>query len=146
GGAPGSAWRNAALAQVTRGAGLVEASAGDRLRLAGFTLDVLSPEPDQVDPGQLALRVRGPGGRSLCDLADLDADAQAVAAPRIAALGGCDYLLLPGPGVTAPVPEVLAAARPGRYLASDAGGRLPRDLPVASISRTSEEGTIVLPI
>ena len=118
--------------------------AGQRLDVAGLRLDVLSPPPRPPEPEQLAVRVTGPGGGSLCDLADLDPDGQAAAAARLR--GGCDALLLPGGGRSAPAPELLRAAHPRRLLASDAGGQLARDLPKRALSRTSEQGTIVVPL
>src|SRR5207253_1272183 len=105
---PGSIWRTAALAQVTLGARLVQAEAGERLRLAGLTLDLLSPEPAQPDPGQLGLRVTGPDGRSFCDLADLSPEEQVAAANRLT--GTCEALLVPSGGRSAPAPELMAAA------------------------------------
>lgn len=146
GGLPGSAWRTAALAEVTRGALPLTVHAGDRVHLAGLEIDVLSPEPDAVDPGQLALRVRGPDGRTFCDLADLEPDSQTVAAPRLAALGGCETMMLPSAGTSAPVPEMVAAAHASRYVVSDAGARTARDLPTGAILKTSEEGAITVPL
>ena len=141
---PGSIWRTAALAEVTLGARLLQVEAGERLQLAGLTLEVLSPEPTQPDPGQVGLRVTGPGGRSFCDLADLSPEEQVAAARRLR--GTCDALLVPSGGRSAPAPELLAAARPARLIVSDAGGRLARDLPAGDLSRTSEEGDIELPL
>jgi len=140
----GSAWRTAALAEAARGARIRTAHAGQVWRLAGLELDVLGPELDAPEPDQLALRVVGPDGRSFCDLADLDPDGQAQAAARLT--GRCDALLLPGGGRSAPAPDLLAAARPSRLIASDAGGQLARDLPRGAVSRTSEEGAIVVPL
>ena len=51
-----------------------------------------------------------------------------------------------GEGRSAPAPELLRTARPRRLLVSDAGGLLARDLPRGALSRTSEEGTIVVPL
>jgi competence protein ComEC len=140
---PGSAWRTAALTEATLGARLLRVEAGDRLDLAGLRLDVLSPEPDQPDPGQLGVRVTGPGGHSFCDLADLAPEEQVAAARRLS--GGCDALLLPSGGSSVPAPELLAAARPARTIVSDAGGHLARDLP-AGVSRTSQEGNVTVPL
>ncbi|HXM55315.1 MAG TPA: ComEC/Rec2 family competence protein, partial [Candidatus Dormibacteraeota bacterium] len=137
----GSAWRTAALAEAARGARVAAAHAGQTWWLAGLRLDVLSPEPDPPEPEQLAFRVTGPGGVSFCDLADLDLDGQAAAALRLA--GRCDALLLPDGGRSAPAADLLAAARPDRLIASDAGGQLARTLPRGAVSRTSEEGAIV---
>jgi competence protein ComEC len=140
----GTAWRTAALGQAARGARVAVASAGERLDVAGLRLEVLSPEPRPPEPEQLSLRVVGPNGASFCDLADLDPDAQAAAASHLT--GACDALLLPNGGRSSPAPELLAAARPRRLVASDAGGQLARDLPRGATSRTSQEGTIVLPL
>ena len=125
-----------------------------RLEVAGYhtltartgclALEVLSPEPTQPDPGQVSLRVTGPGGHSFCDLADLSPDVQVAAARRLT--GTCEALLVPSGGRSAPAPELLAAARPTRLIVSDAGGRLARDLPAGDLARTSEEGDIVLPL
>jgi competence protein ComEC len=143
-GPAGTAWRAAALAQAARGARVVPAHAGQRLTVAGLGIEVLSPPPRPAEPDQLALRVTGPGGASFCDLADLDPDGQAAAAAWLR--GRCDTLLLPGGGRSRPAPELLAAARPDRLVVSDDGGTLARDLPRGSLSRTSEEGTIVVPL
>jgi hypothetical protein len=141
---PGSMWRAVSLAESARGAVIRSAHAGQTWRLAGLRLDVLRPEPNPRQPGQLALRISGPDGRSFCDLADLDPDGQAAAA---AWLGGrCDVLLLPQGGRSAPSPVLLPIARPGQLVTSDAGGALARNLPRGELSRTSEEGTIVLPL
>jgi competence protein ComEC len=140
----GSAWRTVALAEAARGARVVSAHAGQTWWLGGLRLDVLSPEPSPPEPEQLALRVSRPGGRSFCDLADLDRDGQSAAAARLG--GRCDALLLPGGGRSSPAPDLLTAARPDRLIVSDAGGQVARDLPRGALSRTSEEGTIVLPL
>jgi len=140
----GSAWRGVALSEAARGAAVSAVHAGQHLDLAGLRLEVLSPEPRPSEPDQLALRISRPGGRSFCDLADLDLEAQAGAAARLR--GRCDSLLLPGGGRSAPAPELLAAARPSRLVVSDDGGPLARGLPSALLSRTSEEGTVVLPL
>jgi competence protein ComEC len=144
GGFSGSASRSAALAAVARGGSLGEASAGQQLELAGLQFQFLAPESRAPEPGQLGFRAVGPSGKSFCDLADLDLDGQAAAAARLR--GGCDYLLLPSGGRSSPAPELLAAARPKRYIASDAGGTLARDLPHGALARTSQEGSIVLPL
>jgi competence protein ComEC len=140
----GTEMRTAATAQVDRGARLVVAHAGQELRMGGLDIEVLSPEPGAPDPGQLALRVRGPHGPTFCDLADLPPDDQVLAAGRLR--GGCNALLVPSGGASAPAPELMAAARPSRLIVSDGGGRIARDLPTAALSRTSEEGDIVLPL
>lgn len=142
---PGTAWRSAVLAEAARGARIATAHAGERLLIAGLTFEVLSPEPSPPAPEQLTFRVVGPDGRSFCDLADLDPDGQAAAVTRLR--GTCDALLLPGEGRSAPSPVLLAGARPSRLLVSDAaGGQLARGLPRGTTSRTSEEGTIVVPL
>jgi competence protein ComEC len=141
---PGSAWRSVALAEEARGAHLWPVHAGQRVAVAGLTFDVLSPEPRAPQPEQLGLRISRPGGGSFCDLADLDPDAQAAAAAWLT--GPCDILLLPSGGRSVPAPDLLRAARPGRLVASDAGGNLPRGLPRGELSRTSQEGTVVMPL
>lgn len=140
----GSAWRSAALDQAARGASVQAVHAGQRFWLAGLRFEVLSPEPRPPQTEQMALRVSGPDGRSFCDFADLDRDGQAAAAARLA--GRCDALLLPGGGRSAPAAELMGAARPARLIASEAGGQLARDLPRGELSRTSEEGTVVVPL
>lgn len=140
----GSAWRSAALAEAARGARIQAVHAGQRVSLAGLTLDVLSPEPRPPQPGQMALRVAGPDGRSFCDFADLDSEGQADAAARLRSR--CDALLLPSGGRSTPAPELMARARPSTLLVSDAGGQVARDLPRGELLRTSEEGTIVVPL
>jgi hypothetical protein len=107
-------------------------------------VDVLSPEPSPPEPEQLAIRVVGPDGRSFCDVADLDPDGQAAAAARLS--GRCDAVLLPNGGRSSLAPDLVAAAHPGLLVASDAGGQLARDLPRAGLSRTSQEGAIVVPL
>ena len=140
----GSAWRSAALAEAARGARIQAVHAGQRISLAGLRLDVLSPEPRPPQPGQMALRVAGPDGGSFCDFADLDSEGQADAAARLRS--HCDALLLPSGGRSTPAPELMARARPSRLLVSDAGGQVARDLPRGELLRTSQEGTIVLPL
>jgi competence protein ComEC len=140
----GSAWRSAALAEAARGARIEAVHAGQRMSLAGLRFDVLSPEPRPPQPGQMSFRVTGPDGRSFCDFSDLDLEGQADAAARLR--GRCDALLLPGGGRSTPAPELMARARPSRLLVSDAGGQVARDLPRGELLRTSQEGTIVLPL
>jgi len=143
---PGSAWRSASLILEAGGATPRRLAAGDRLRVAGLEVEILSPEPGS-DPepgaGYLALRVRGAGGRSFCDLSDLDLAAQAAVAARLS--GTCDYLLLPQGGRSAPAPELLRRALPQKLLASIGSGRLARELPATTL-RTDQEGTITLPL
>jgi hypothetical protein len=92
----------------------------------------------------MALRVTGPAGQSFCDFSDLDPEAQSVAAARLH--GPCNALLLPSAGRTAPAPQLMRAARPSRLVVSDGGGQLARDLPRGEVLRTSQEGTIVIPL
>ncbi|HKF77539.1 MAG TPA: ComEC/Rec2 family competence protein [Candidatus Dormibacteraeota bacterium] len=140
----GTMWRSAALAEATRGATVLTVHAGEDVVLGGLRLQVLSPEPRPPQPGQMALRVVGPSGATFCDFADLDPDGQAAAAARLA--GRCVALLLPDAGRSGPAARLMAAARPSRLVVSDTGGALARNLPRAALSRTSEEGTIVLPL
>jgi len=139
----GSTWRTVALAEAARGARIVTVHAGERWTLAGLVLDVLGPDAGAAEPGQVSLRVTGPDGGSFCDLADLDPDGQSAAAAWLT--GSCDALLVPNEGRSAPAPDLVAATRPRRYIVSDGGGLLSRDLPRGLLTRTSEEGTIVLP-
>jgi competence protein ComEC len=139
---PGTAWRAVALAEAARGGVIRTAHAGQSWRFAGLRLDVLAPEPAAPAPGQIALRVVGPDGGSFCDIADLDPDGQALAATRLT--GVCDVLLLPNGGRSAPEPDFAAAARPRRLIASDTGGQLARGLPLGILSRTSQEGAVVV--
>jgi competence protein ComEC len=143
----GSSWRAVVAAEAGRGATIVRADGGQRLSLAGMTVDVLAPEPgapaDEPGAADLGLRFAVPGGRSFCDLSDLDPDGQLLAAARLS--GTCDYLLLPDGGRSLPPPELLAAARPGVLLI--AGSSPPaRGLPPGSLRRTSQEGSIALPM
>ena len=143
----GSGWRSVAAEQAGRGAAIVRATAGSRLELAGMTVEVLAPEPgapgDQPGAADLALRFVVPGGQAFCDLSDLDPDAQLLAAARLK--GPCDYLLLPDGGRSAPAPELLAAARPKVLLV--AGSAPPaRGLPSGNLRRTSQEGSIAVPL
>ena len=72
----GTAWRAAALEAAARGAMIERLDAGATLTIAGFAIDVISPESgtpgDVVGAAYLALRVVAPSGRSFCDLSDLD--------------------------------------------------------------------------
>jgi competence protein ComEC len=144
----GTAWRTATLEAATRGANIARMGAGAWLRVAGFTLEVLAPEPhapgEIVGAAYLALRVVAPSGRSFCDLSDLDVEAQVVAAARMR--GTCTYLLLPGGGRSRLPSEVEDAAGAGAQLiASRTAGRLANGYP-PSVLRTDEEGTITLPM
>jgi hypothetical protein len=130
-----------------RGAGLTQLAAGDAVRIAGVRIEVLAPEPgedgsDESAPPAMGLRIRGPSGRALCDLSEMDADAQVVAAARLR--GACDYLLLPGGGRSLPAPEFMARAAPHELAISAAAARPPAGFPVAKLRRTDEEGTIEL--
>ncbi|MGI8563951.1 MAG: ComEC/Rec2 family competence protein [Candidatus Dormibacter sp.] len=139
----GTAWRGVALTQLARGAKVLQVQAGQRVNLAGFQIDILSPEVGG-DAVQLGLRVSAGHGSTFCDMADLDTDSQQAAAARLARLGGCTELLLPDAGRSAPAPELLMAARASRLLVSDGGGQLARDLPHSGVYRTSEEGDIAV--
>jgi competence protein ComEC len=143
----GSSWRSVVASEAGRGATILKLLAGRRLTLAGMDVQVLAPERgapvDQPGAADLALRFSVPGGRSFCDLSDLDPDGQLLAAAHLA--GTCDYLLLPDEGRSLPPPELLAAARPGVLLI--AGSATPaRGLPAGSVRRTSQEGSISLPM
>jgi competence protein ComEC len=143
----GSGWRSVAAAQAGRGAAIVRLVAGQRLALAGLTVEVLAPEPgapaDEPGAADLGLRFVAPGGFSFCDLSDLDPQAQLLAAARLA--GPCDYLLLPDGGRSAPASELLAAARPKVILVSGSAP-LARGLPAGNLRRTSQEGSIAVPL
>jgi competence protein ComEC len=137
----GSLWQSTVFSLVARGARVEALHAGMRLRLAGLIFEVLAPEPRAQEPGQLALRVVGPR-QSFCDLADLDMDQQEEAASHLT--GGCGSLLIPRGGL--PVPDFLNTAQAGKLILSDAASdRAPRGLPPTSL-RTSQEGSIELPL
>jgi competence protein ComEC len=145
----GSAWRTAALEQLTRGARVEALAAGTSMTVAGFDLQVLAPErgaPGE-EPGaaDLALRVVAPGGRSFCDFSDLDLDAQTVAAARLPA--PCSYVLLPSGGRSALSPDLTRAAITvsTQMVASRGAGRLAAGYP-SDVLRTDQEGTIALPL
>jgi competence protein ComEC len=144
----GSSWRTAALEAAARGADIQSLQAGDTIRIAGFILETIAPEPrapgDVVGAAYLALRVVAPSGRSFCDLSDLDIDAQTVAAARLK--GQCTYLLLPSGGRSLVSPELETAAGPAvQLIASRSAGRLAKGLP-PTVLRTDQEGTITLPM
>jgi competence protein ComEC len=144
----GSAWRTAALEAVARGASIGRVQAGTTVHAAGFTLEALAPERgapgDVVGAAYLALRVVAPSGRSFCDLSDLDAVAQSIAAAHLA--GPCTYLLAPGGGRSLLSPELeTAAGAATQLIASRAAGRLARGFP-PTVLRTDQEGTITLPM
>jgi beta-lactamase superfamily II metal-dependent hydrolase len=144
---PGAGWRSLVAAQAARGARLVRAGAGSRLSIAGFRIEVLAPEPgapgDEPGAADLALRVSMAGGPAFCDLSDLDPQAVLLAAARLG--GRCDYLLVPEEGRSALPPELLRVAQPRQLLVSGAA-RLARDLPVGNLRRTSQEGSIAVPL
>ena len=141
----GVAWRTAAFEAVARGATVTRLRAGARIQVAGFTLDAISPEPgvpgDVAGAVYLGLRVQSAGGRSFCDLSDLDVDAQTVAAAHLS--GKCTYLLLPDRGRSLLSPELMRAAGSPQLIASLASGRLARGYP-PSVLRTDQEGSIAL--
>jgi competence protein ComEC len=146
----GIAWRTAALEATARGATIISLTAGSRLAVAGFEVEVLAPEPgapgDQVGAAYLALRVKAPDGRTFCDFSDLDLDAQTVAATRLA--GPCTYLLLPVGGRSQLSPDLVRAAiTPTTQLIASraAAGRLANGFP-PNVLRTDQEGTITLPM
>jgi competence protein ComEC len=145
----GSAWRTAAFEAVTRGASIRKVRAGEAIYIAGFELQVLSPEPkapiDQVGAAYLALRAVAPDGRSFCDLSDLDLEAQTQATARLR--GKCTYLLLPGGGRSRLSPDLeRAALTPTTQLIASRGpGRLATGFP-PSVLRTDQEGTITVPL
>jgi competence protein ComEC len=145
----GSAWRTAALEQAARGARIAAAHAGESLRIAGFTIQVLAPERgapgDITGAADLAFRAVAPDGRSFCDLSDLDEDAQTVAAARFRA--PCSDLLLPAGGRSALSPDIERAAVDSatQLIASRGTGRLAAGFP-PTVLRTDQEGTITLPL
>jgi competence protein ComEC len=145
----GTAWRTAALEAAARGAAIQRLAAGEDVRVAGFELQVLAPEAgapgDLVGAADLAFRLVAPGGRSFCDLSDLDLDAQTIAAARVR--GTCSYLLLPNGGRSLLSPDLeRAAVSPATQLiASRGAGRLASGYP-PSVLRTDQEGTISMPL
>jgi competence protein ComEC len=145
----GSAWRTAALEATSRGASVNRLTAGSTLSIAGFELEVLAPERgapgDEVGAAYLAMRIVAPGGRSFCDLSDLDLDAQTIAAGRFR--GACTYLLLPVGGRSQLSPDLDNAAITSstELIASRTAGRLANGYP-PNVLRTDQEGTITLPM
>jgi competence protein ComEC len=144
----GTAWRTAALEATARGASIVRLTAGSTMQIAGFDLQILAPERgapgDQVGAAYLAMRITGPGGRTFCDLSDLDFDAQTLAATRLA--GPCTYLLLPvgGRSLISPQLQHVAMNPTTQLIASRAAaGRLANGFP-PNVLRTDQEGTITL--
>jgi competence protein ComEC len=138
---PGSAWRQAVAAMAIRGANVATVAAGDVIQVAGIRVDVIAPEHGE-DQAVMALRIVGPSGGSLCDLSEMDADAEVVAAARLQ--GRCDALLLPNGGRNLPVPELLATAQPRELVVSAAAARPAAGLPAGALRRTDQEGTIVV--
>jgi competence protein ComEC len=139
---PGSAWRSAAQSLEARGARLATLQAGMRVQLAGLRIDVLAPEPTDMQPGQVAIQVVGPS-RTFCDFTDLDVDQQTEVASRLSQT--CDTALVPQGGIS--VPALQAAARPGQLVFSEASAaRLPRGLPPAAVTRTADEGDVEVPL
>ena len=146
-GLTGTIWRTAALQAAARGASIQRLRAGENVTVAGFELQVLSPE--QGAPGDLpgaadmALRVVSPDGRSLCDLSDLDLDGQTIAATRVR--GPCTYVLLPGGGRSLLSPDLVrvAVTASTQLVASRGSGRLASGFP-PNVLRTDQEGTITL--
>jgi len=148
-GLTGSAWRAAAFEAVARGAAIKKVAAGEVITIAGFGLEVLSPEAsspaDQVGAAYLGLRIVAPSGKSFCDLSDLDPDAQAIAGARLR--GKCTYLLLPSGGRSRLSPDLerRALTPSTQLIASRASGHLASGFP-PSVLRTDQEGTITLPL
>ena len=145
----GSAWRTAALEEVTRGASIQRLAAGSAREVAGFELQVIAPEPgapgDEAGAADLALRAVAPDGRSFCDFSDLDLDAQTVAAVRLR--GPCTYVLLPAGGRSRLSPDLERAAVSAatQLIASRTAGRLAAGFP-PTVLRTDQEGTITFPL
>ena len=147
-GLAGSAWRTAAYEAVARGAAIRKVAAGDVTNLAGFELQILSPESssiaDEVGANYIGFRAVAPSGRSFCDLSDLDLDAQAIASARLR--GKCTYLLLPSGGRSRLSPDLerVALTPTTQLIASRAAGHLATGFP-PTVLRTDREGTITLP-
>ena len=145
----GSAWRTAALEQVTRGATVQRLAAQTTRLIAGFALQVLAPEKgapgDIVGAADLALRAVAADGRSVCDFSDLDIDAQTIAAARLR--GPCTYILLPAGGRSTLSPDLerVAIMPTTQLVASRGSGRLAAGYP-PNVLRTDQEGTITLPL
>ena len=144
-----SAWRSVALEATARGSSVFRLTAGGTITIAGFDLQVLAPEPrapgDLVGAAYLAMRIVAPGGRSFCDLSDLDLDAQTLAAKRLR--GPCTYFLLPAGGRSTLSPELarVALTPTTQLIASRAAGRLAKGFP-PNVLRTDQEGTITVPM
>jgi competence protein ComEC len=148
-GLTGSAWRTAAFEAVTRGAAIRKVHAGQVITVAGFELQVLSPEvntpSEVVGAAYLALRAVAPDGRSFCYMSDLDLEGQTLAAARLR--GKCTYLLLPSGGRSRLSPDLerRAFTPTTQLMASRGPGRLATGFP-PSVLRTDQEGTITLPL
>jgi competence protein ComEC len=148
-GLTGSAWRTAAFEAVTRGAAIRKVHAGQVITVAGFELQVLSPEANTpsevVGAAYLALRAVAPDGRSFCYMSDLDLEGQTLAAARLR--GKCTYLLLPSGGRSRLSPDLerRAFTPTTQLIASRGPGRLATGFP-PSVLRTDQEGTITLPL
>lgn len=145
----GTTWRTVALEATTRGAHVQALAAGDVRQVAGFRLEVLTPEPgapgEIVGAADLAVRVVAPDGKSFCDLSDLDPDAQTIAAARFR--GTCTYVLLPNGGrsLLSPDLERGAITPTTEFIASRGSGRLAAGYP-PSVLRTDQEGTVTMPL
>ena len=145
----GSAWRTAVLEQAARGASVQTVLAGSSMSIAGFALEIVSPERgapgDQVGSAYLGLRAVAPDGRSFCDFSDLDLDAQSIAATRLR--GPCTNFLLPSGGRSRLSPELerAAIANTTQLIASRGPGRLANGFP-PNVLRTDQEGTITVPL
>ena len=145
----GSAWRTAAIEQSALGATIKPATAGQRVNVAGFEIDVLAPEAgapgDVVGAADLALQARAPDGRTFCDFSDLDLDAQTIASKRIET--ACTYLLLPNAGRSRLSPDLerVAVTTSTQFIASRSSGRLATGFP-PTVLRTDQEGTLALPM
>ena len=144
----GSAWRTAALEEVTRGASIQRLAAGSAREVAGFELQVIAPEPGapgEAGAADLALRAVAPDGSSFCDFSDLDLDSQTVAAVRLR--GPCTYVLLPAGGRSRLSPDLERAAVSAttQLIASRTAGRLAAGFP-PTVLRTDQEGTITFPL
>jgi hypothetical protein len=148
-GLSGTAWRSATLEATARGASIQRVRVGRTVEVAGFQLQFVAPEPgapaDQVGAAYLGLRAVAQGGRSFCDLSDLDPEAQAIAAARLR--GPCTYLLLPNGGRSKLAPELerVALTKSTQLIASRSTGRLAAGFP-PGVLRTDQEGTITLPL
>ena len=145
----GSAWRTAALEEAARGASIRTVLAGAEIWIAGFDLQFVSPEPgapgDQAGAAYIGVRAVAPGGRSFCDLSDLDLDAQTIAATRLRA--PCTDLLLPSGGRSRLSPDLARAAiaKDTQLIASRGPGRLAIGFS-PNVLRTDQEGTINVPL